>query len=172
MNLPPPILRIKKLRDSAKIPQYATPGSAGMDLYADLSGMGKVSEYVTTGDGVNPPVVTARRYVLEPGKRVLVPTGLAVEVPHGYEAQVRSRSGLALKEGIVVLNSPGTIDSDYRGEVGVILFNTSHDSWAFMDGERIAQLLITPVVQPIIEEVANLTETARGSGGFGSTGTK
>lgn len=173
MNLPPPILRIKRLRPSAKIPQYATPGSAGMDLYADLHGMSEMvrwrDERVVLAGG---KVDSRLTYGLAPGEKVLIPCGFACEIPPGYEGSCRSRSGLALKKGLVVLNSPGTVDSDYRGEMGALLFNTSKEVVYIEDGDRIAQLVITPVVQPIIEEVSNLSDTTRGSGGFGSTGTK
>lgn len=105
-----------------------------------------------------------------PGHRILVKTGLAIAVPHGYEAQVRPRSGTALKEGVTVLNSPGTIDSDYRGEIGVILYNTRHDHFVVKKGDRIAQLVVAPVVRVVWDEVSALPETTRGEGGFGSTG--
>jgi len=109
---------------------------------------------------------------LKPGMRTLVKTGLFMEIPVGYECQVRPRSGLALKKGITVLNSPGTIDADYRGEVGVILINHSDETFVIEDGERIAQLVFAPVEQALWEEVDELSETQRGSDGFGSTGTK
>lgn len=109
---------------------------------------------------------------LKPGMRTLVKTGLFMEIPVGYECQVRPRSGLALKKGITVLNSPGTIDADYRGEVGVILINHSDETFVVEDGERIAQLVFAPVEQALWEEVDELSETQRGSDGFGSTGTK
>lgn len=131
------------------LPDYQTPGSAGMDLRAAHRGV----------------------LELEPGQRALVPTGLRVQIPAGYEGQVRSRSGLALKHGLVVLNGPGTIDSDYRGEVGVLLVNLGQETVAVHRGERVAQLLIAPVVQVRVLEVAELEEdTTRGGGGFGSTG--
>jgi len=131
-----------------ELPKYETQASAGMDLRANLE---------------NP-------VVLEPLKRVLIPTGLYIEVPVGYEAQVRPRSGLALKNGISVLNSPGTIDADYRGEVRVILVNLSQDSFQINDGDRIAQMVISAHVQAQFEEVEVLSETHRGAGGFGHTG--
>jgi len=145
-----PIVKIKRLTEKAKIPQYATPGSAGMDLHANLYEEVKIRAF----------------------NRALIPTGIAIEIPPGYEAQVRSRSGLALKVGLMVLNSPGTIDSDYRGEVCVILQNTGTEPVVISDGDRIAQLVIAPVIQPIVEEVVELSDTQRGSGGFGSSGTK
>ena len=128
------------------LPAYATEGAAGMDL------------------------VAAREVLLPPGGRALVPTGLCVALPLGFEMQVRPRSGLALKHGITVLNAPGTVDSDYRGEVGVILINTGTEPFAIARGERIAQAVFAPVARAEWEEVVVLPETARGSGGFGSTG--
>jgi dUTP pyrophosphatase len=107
---------------------------------------------------------------LQPGARALIPTGFAIGLPEGYEAQVRPRSGLALKHGVTCLNSPGTIDSDYRGEVGVILINHGAEPFVIQRGERIAQMIVSPVVQSSWIEVEILDETARGAGGFGSTG--
>lgn len=135
-------------RSSHPLPTYATALSAGMDLRANLS------EPIT----------------LAPLQRALIPTGLYLALPAGYEAQVRPRSGLALKHGITVLNSPGTIDADYRGEVGVILINLSDTSFTIADGERIAQLVIAQHESIVWEEVSDLGETERGSGGFGHTG--
>jgi dUTP pyrophosphatase len=132
------------------LPAYATQGSAGMDLLA------AVTEALT----------------LAPGARVVVPTGLRIAVPQGYEAQVRARSGLALKSGIIVPNGPGTIDSDYRGELGVIVANISDTAFVIERGMRIAQLLIAPVTRASWQQVDMLPETARGAGGFGSTGTR
>ena len=131
-------------------PKYATSGSAGMDLYADIQ----------------EPVV------LEKGKRTLVSAGISIALPQGYEAQVRPRSGLAAKNGITVLNTPGTIDSDYRGEVKVILANLSDQDFTIERGMRIAQIVIAPVTMAIITETESLDETERGVGGFGSTGVK
>lgn len=131
------------------LPQYATLQSAGVDLRANL----------------NEPVV------LKPLQRCLVPTGLFLALPQGYEAQVRPRSGLAIKKGITVLNSPGTIDADYRGEINVILVNLSAEEFVIEDGERIAQMVIARHEQAEWEEVEALDETERGSGGFGHTGT-
>ncbi|WP_304319114.1 dUTP diphosphatase [Phocaeicola plebeius] len=131
------------------LPQYATPQSAGVDLRANL----------------NEPIV------LKPLQRCLVPTGLFLALPQGYEAQVRPRSGLAIKKGITVLNSPGTIDADYRGEVNVILVNLSAEEFVIEDGERIAQMVIARHEQAEWEEVEVLDETERGAGGFGHTGT-
>lgn len=135
------------------LPGYATPDSAGMDLLAAVDAA----------------------LVLEPGARGLVPTGLTIALPAGYEAQVRPRSGLALKHGITVLNSPGTIDADYRGEVKVILANLGDEPFTVGRGMRIAQMVVTPVTQAVWQEVAEggeLPDSARGAGGFGSTGTK
>jgi len=130
------------------LPAYATSGSAGADLAA----------------AVEAPLV------LPPGGRALVPTGIALALPAGFEAQVRPRSGLALRAGVTVLNSPGTIDSDYRGEIGVILANLGSESVTIARGERIAQLVVAPVRQVEWQSVANLPESARGAGGFGSSG--
>lgn len=128
------------------LPAYATEGAAGMD------------------------VVAAEDVTLAPGARHAVATGLAVAIPHGYEIQVRPRSGLALKHGISVPNTPGTIDSDYRGEVKVILINHGTQPFPIQRGDRVAQLVLAPVTRAAWQEVAELDETARGSGGFGSTG--
>ena len=132
------------------LPQYATLLSAGMDLRANLS------EAIT----------------LQPMQRKLIPTGLFMALPPGYEAQVRPRSGLALKHGITLLNTPGTIDADYRGEVCVILINLSDEPFVINDGERIAQMVIARHEQPELVEVEVLDETERGAGGFGHSGTK
>ena len=132
------------------LPQYATPQSAGMDLRANLD------EPVT----------------LQPMERRLIPTGLYIALPPGYEAQVRPRSGLALKKGITVLNSPGTIDADYRGEIGVLLINLSQEPFIVNDGERIAQMVIARHEQGLFEEVEVLDVTERGEGGYGHTGVK
>jgi len=128
------------------LPAYATPGAAGMD------------------------VVAAEELILRPGARHAVGTGFAVAVPPGYEIQVRPRSGLALKHGISVPNTPGTVDSDYRGEVKVILINHSDDNFPIQRGDRIAQLVLSPVTLAAWDEVEELDETTRGAGGFGSTG--
>lgn len=136
------------LTEGAEAPFYATPGAAGMDL--------RSIEEVT----------------LAPGERRLVRTGLRIAVPQGYEAQIRPRSGLALKQGVSMVNTPGTIDSDYRGEIGVILINHGQEEVSLTKGERIAQMVVCPVVQVQIQVVENLDETERGEGGFGSTGTK
>ena len=130
------------------LPAYETAQSAGMDLRAAL----------------------AEDLVMAPGERALVPTGLYLEIPAGYEAQVRPRSGLALKRGLTVLNAPGTVDADYRGEVGVILVNLSKEEQRIEPGDRVAQLLFAPVTRGELLEVETLEETERGSGGFGSTG--
>ena len=137
-------------RGHQPLPAYATPQSAGLDLRANLSG----------------PIL------LQPMQRKLVPTGLYIALPEGYEAQVRPRSGLALKRGITVLNSPGTIDADYRGEVGVLLINLSDEDFLVNDGERIAQMVIAPCTQAHWEEVECLDQTERGEGGYGHTGVK
>jgi dUTP pyrophosphatase len=131
-----------------ELPAYATEGAAGMDLRADVE------------------------LVLPAGDRALVPTGIAIAVPPGFEAQVRPRSGLALKHGITCLNSPGTIDSDYRGEVGVILANLGREPFRIARGDRIAQLLVAPVSRAVLIEVGELPPTVRGAGGFGHSGQK
>jgi dUTP pyrophosphatase len=136
------------LADGACIPSYQSPGAAGADLHAYLQS----------------------ELVIEPGARVLVPTGLHIQLEQGYEAQIRPRSGLAIKSGITCLNSPGTIDADYRGEVGVILINHGCVPYTIKNGDRIAQMVIAPVIQANFDSVPVLTSTARGSGGFGSTG--
>lgn len=135
-------------RSSHALPAYETLSSAGMDVRANIS----------------------EAIVLKSMSRTLIPTGLFLEIPHGYECQVRPRSGLALKRGVSVLNTPGTIDADYRGEVGVILFNMSDEEFTVENGERIAQLVFAPVLQVEWDESESLSETERGVGGFGSTG--
>ncbi|MDO4959391.1 MAG: dUTP diphosphatase [Prevotellaceae bacterium] len=137
-------------KGSQPLPQYATPQSAGMDLRAN-----------------NEEPITLR-----PLERKLVPTGLYIALPAGYEAQVRPRSGLALKHGITVLNSPGTIDADYRGEIGVLLINLSNEDFVINKGERIAQMVIARHEQVDFQLVEELDETERGAGGYGHTGTK
>ena len=146
------ILRVERLphAEGLALPAYETTGSAGMDLRAALPEFEPV--------------------ILAPGERKLIPTGLKIALEPGYEAQVRPRSGLALKHGVTCLNSPGTIDSDYRGEVGVILINHGQIAFEINRGERIAQMVIAPYAQAVMAEVDALDETERGSGGFGSTG--
>lgn len=133
-----------------QLPAYQTVHSAGMDLRANLT------ESIT----------------LQPGQRQLIPTGLFIELPDGYEAQIRPRSGLAFKHGITVLNSPGTIDADYRGEVKVLLINLSSEPFEVQNGERIAQMIVAPYQQVSWQPAAELTSTERGTGGYGSTGKK
>ncbi|WP_421808328.1 dUTP diphosphatase [Flagellimonas sp.] len=143
-------MKIKIINKSGhKLPHYETLASAGMDLRADLES----------------PIT------LKPLERAIIPTGLFMELPVGYEAQVRPRSGLAAKKGITVLNAPGTIDADYRGNVGVILVNLSNEDFTVENGERIAQMVIAKHERAEWEEVETLSETDRGEGGFGSTGT-
>ena len=139
-------LRFRKLHPDAVLPSYAHPSDAGMD------------------------VRSVQDLTIAPGKRALVPTGLVMLLPPMYEAQVRPRSGLALKSGVTVLNTPGTIDSGYRGEVGVILINLGEADFSVKKGDKIAQIVIAPVTQPTIEETDCIDETDRGTGGFGSTG--
>ena len=134
------------------LPAYATAGAAGADLRANFPDRGAVT--------------------LAPGARALVPTGLRIAVPEGYEVQLRPRSGLALRHGITLPNSPGTIDSDYRGPLGVIVMNAGTERFEIVHGARIAQMVVAPVVQVRIELVDDLDETARGDGGFGSTGVR
>ena len=166
------------LGKGALLPAYGSEFAAGCDVHANLEGLGreelekriKGKSVITTGRGEGDKDKLA--VLLRSGDRFLFPTGLAVAVPDGYELQVRPRSGLALKQGITVLNTPGTIDSDYRGEVGVILMNNSDKGVLIEDGERIAQLILTPVVHADFKVVKELNKTTRGTGGFGSTGTK
>ena len=150
MSKPIPVL-IKRLEHAADLPlpAYETAHAAGMDLMACI-----------------PADIT-----LAPGARTLVPTGFAIALPDGFEAQVRPRSGLAAKHGITVLNAPGTIDADYRGEIGVILVNLGQTAFAISRGMRIAQMVIAPVSRAIWQEAETLDDTQRGAGGFGSTGT-
>jgi len=140
-------LKIKKLNEQAVVPQYMSKGAAGMDI------------------------CSCERVFIKPNARVLVKTGISMAIPEGYEVQVRPRSGLAAKYGITVVNSPGTIDSDYRGEIGVILLNTGGTEFKVKVGDRIAQLVVQKVEQPVVTEVQELDETDRGEAGFGSTGT-
>ena len=143
-----PRVRFRRLRPDAVVPAYMTADAAGLDLAAALDA-----------------AVT-----LAPGARAAVGTGLALELPRGFEGQVRPRSGLAAKHGVTVVNAPGTIDADYRGEVAVLLINHGLEPFTVAPGARIAQLVIAPVVQATLEEVDALSSTARGAGGFGSTG--
>ncbi len=144
-------VKVNIINESAnELPAYATPGSAGMDIRADLAG----------------PIT------LQPLERQIIPTGLFIELPHGYEAQVRPRSGLALKQGITCLNSPGTVDSDYRGEIKVILINLSNLPQVIQPGDRIAQMVIAKVERAELVQVEVINTTTRGEGGFGHTGVK
>ncbi len=141
---------IKRLSKQVSLPKYETSGSSGMDLGANIDG----------------------NLIIEPGKTVIIPTGLALSIPKGYEAQIRPRSGLAAKNKISVLNTPGTIDADYRGEIKVILINLGSEPFKIEKGLRIAQMVICPIVKAQLEEVDDLNKTERGDGGFGSTGIK
>ena len=154
MTLAVGVLRLPHHDPALPLPDYATPGAAAMDLLACL-----------------PAEAREAGLTLAPGARALVPTGLAVEIPEGYEMQVRPRSGLALKQGVTLVNSPGTIDADYRGELGVIVINHGAEPVVVAHGMRIAQALVAPVTRIAWREVGTLGETARGAGGFGSTGT-
>lgn len=140
------VVKVKKIHPDAVVPRYAHDGDSGMDVYS------------------------VDNYLIKSGGRDLVRTGLQVEVPIGYEMQVRPRSGLALKKGITVLNTPGTVDSTYRGEVGVILINHSKDTFEVRKGDRVAQVVVSKVERAVIEEVNELSKSDRGEGGFGSTG--
>ena len=141
---------IKRLSKEVPLPKYETNGSSGMDLAANIK---------TNID-------------IDPGETAIIPTGLALSIPKGFEVQIRPRSGLAAKQKISVLNTPGTIDADYRGEIKVILINLGQQSFKVEKGLRIAQMVVCPVMQAQLKEVDNLNETERGEGGFGSTGTK
>ncbi len=147
-----PIIGVLRLphAEGLPLPRYETSQAAGMDLLAAIP---------------ETPIFT-----IPNGKRVLIPTGLCIELPAGFEAQVRPRSGLALKHGVTVLNAPGTIDADYRGEVSVLLINHGEEPFVVARGMRIAQLVVAPVAQAVLEERTRLGDTGRGSGGYGSTG--
>lgn len=147
-----PVLRLVRLPHGAglPLPTYETRGAAGMDLRAAIA--------------------EDERLILKPGQRKLVPTGFILEIPEGFEAQIRPRSGLAFKHGITCLNTPGTIDSDYRGEVKVLLVNLGEEEFEISRGMRIAQMVVAPVTQVQVNEVSETGETGRGAGGFGSTG--
>lgn len=136
------------------LPKYETPGAAGADLRANFE-----------------PSKRELGITLAQGERALIPTGIRMEIPQGYEVQIRPRSGLALKNGVSLVNSPGTIDSDYRGPVGVILINQGTEPFHVRHGDRIAQMIVAPVVQALFEIVDDLGDSERGAGGFGSTGT-
>ena len=142
------LVKIKKISSNAKVPTYATCGAAGMDLYA-----------------ANEEPIT-----LQPLERKLIPLGFTMELPHNCEAQIRPRSGMAIKHGITLINCVGTVDEDYRGEVCVGIVNISNEAYTINAGDRIAQMVIATVTKAEIEEVTELAETQRGSGGFGSTG--
>jgi dUTP pyrophosphatase len=141
------IKRIRKDRP-APVPQYMTAGASGMDLFASLEG----------------------EITLEPGERKLIPTGIAVAIPKGFEGQIRPRSGLAIQKGVGIVNGPGTIDSDYRGEIGILLINFGKEPFTIRDGERVAQMVISQVYRATLIEVDDLPETPRQGGGFGHTG--
>jgi dUTP pyrophosphatase len=139
---------IKKLNPSVQLPSYKTSGASGMDLMAYIE----------------------KPINLKPGKACLVPTGLSVAFPEEYEIQIRPRSGLAAKNNISILNTPGTIDSDYRGEIKIILFNHSNENFIIKNNDRVAQMVLTPIIKMELEETNELPESTRGKGGFGSTG--
>jgi dUTP pyrophosphatase len=139
---------VKKFDKNIKLPTYKTSGASGMDLLAYIK----------------------KKITINSGKTAIIPTGIAVAIPKNYEIQIRPRSGLAAKKGISVLNTPGTIDSDYRGEIKIILINLSRKSFIVKSGDRVAQMILCPVAKVKLKEVKNLPKTARGKGGFGSTG--
>ena len=139
---------VKKFDKNIKLPTYKTSGSSGMDLVAYIK----------------------NKITIDPGKTVMIPTGIAVAIPKNYEIQIRPRSGLAAKKGISVLNTPGTVDSDYRGEIIIILINLSKKSFVVKSGDRVAQMILCRVAKGKLQEVKNLPKTVRGKGGFGSTG--
>ena len=139
---------IKKLDKKVKLPEYKTTGSSGLDLTAFIE----------------------KKIVIKPGENALVPTGISIAIPEDTEVQIRPRSGLAAKNNISVLNTPGTIDSDYRGEIKVIIYNHGNKKFEIKDGDRVAQMILTPILKFDFEEVKELSTTIRGSGGFGSTG--
>ena len=141
---------IKRLSKEVSLPKYETLGSSGMDIAANINA----------------------NIIIGPGKTAIIPTGLALSIPKGFEVQIRPRSGLAAKQKISVLNTPGTIDADYRGEIKVILINLGQVSFKVEKGLRIAQMVVCPIVQAQLKEVDDLSETDRGKGGFGSTGSK
>jgi len=139
---------VKKFDKNIKLPTYETSGSSGMDLVAYIK----------------------NKITIKPGKTAMISTGIAVAIPKNYEIQIRPRSGLAAKKGISVLNTPGTVDSDYRGEIKIILINLSKKSYVVKSGDRVAQMILCPVAKGKLQEVKNLPKTVRGKGGFGSTG--
>jgi len=139
---------VKKFDKEVKLPAYKTSGSSGMDLVAYIK----------------------NKITIKSGKTAIIPTGFAIAIPKNYEIQIRPRSGLAIKKGISVLNTPGTVDSDYRGEIKIILINLSKKSFVVKSGDRIAQMILCPIAKGKLEEVNNLPKTVRGKGGFGSTG--
>ncbi len=141
-------IKLKKVRKDAKIPKYMTQKSAGLDIFACISS----------------------NITLKPGQRTLIPTGIAISLPDGYEAQIRPRSGLALNYGIIPLNTPGTIDADYRGEIKIILANLGENEFTIKNGDRIAQMVINKIEKVEFVEVEELDNSLRGEGGFGSTG--
>ena len=141
---------IKRLSKEVSLPKYETNGSSGMDLAANINA------------NIN----------IDPGKTAIIPTGFSLSIPKGFEVQIRPRSGLAAKKKISVLNTPGTIDADYRGEIKVILINLGQETFTVEKGLRVAQMVVCPIVQAQLKEVDDLSETERGKGGFGSTGTK
>ena len=141
---------VKKFDQKIKLPVYKTPGSSGMDLIANIK----------------------KKIIINPGKTAIIPTGIAVAIPKNYEIQIRPRSGLAAKNSISVINTPGTVDSDYRGEIKIILINLGKKSFIINSGDRVAQMILCPIAKCKIKEVKTLPKTFRNKGGFGSTGKK
>lgn len=167
-------IKIKiKAAPNVKIPEYKTIGSAGADVSAYLpsstGSTGSPTAPTSTGSAGS-PTPTSAAITLRPLERALIPTGLYFEIPEGFEIQVRPRSGLAIKNGVTCLNTPGTIDSDYRGELKIILINLGSEDFKIENGDRIAQIVVAPVTRGDFEIVPEINETKRGSGGFGSTG--
>lgn len=178
-TVPVPVVGFKRLRpeeNDLPLPAYQTPGASGMDLMACVP---EREILCTSCYGISPELcekkcnagkVKVRNVILHGQSRILISTGFAIKLPPGYDSEVRSRSGLTLKEGVFVLNSPGTVDNDYVGEVKVILYNTSTMPFIVDHGRRIAQLVVAPVTQAAVQEIQDLPTTVRGEGGFGSTG--
>lgn len=168
MSIRSSYLRFVRLAECTHIPAYQTPGAAGLDVYAAHP---STAHPWRPCRGERRAVESAEQIVdIAPGERLLVPIGVRVAVPAGYELQIRPRSGLAMRHGLTVANSPGTIDSDYRGPVGVLLVNHGRASVPIRPGDRIAQMVLAPVARAIMHEQAELTGTTRGGGGWGSTG--
>jgi len=173
-------VRLVRLDECTHLPTYATRGAAGLDVYAArpsaahpwrcVEGVEYHVDYIGPSTAVAEDKRADEAVELQPGERAVIPIGVRVAVPYGYELQIRPRSGLALRHGVTVCNAPGTIDSDYRGPVGVLLINHGLSPVAIRPGDRIAQMVLAPVVRAVLDEVDELPDTARGDGGWGSTG--